>query len=199
MRLKLALLLVGLSLASAWPSVARAQIVVGNVSLLLSQQAREELGMDATQTERTMSLIDEHKEKMREAVQDHGDLPAARRQEALLERARAVNEHSKEVLATILKPEQMARYEQLELWTRGVTALIDPKVQDALKLDADQREKLRPIAFDSLKRRAQALSGRSPAANVREIEDAEMDKAMSVMTDEQRSKWKAMRGARPTF
>ncbi|VTR96691.1 serine threonine protein kinase : Serine/threonine protein kinase OS=Singulisphaera acidiphila (strain ATCC BAA-1392 / DSM 18658 / VKM B-2454 / MOB10) GN=Sinac_1051 PE=4 SV=1: Pkinase [Gemmata massiliana] len=53
-----------------------------------------------------------------------------------------------QALVPILMPEQMKRYKQIELQKEGLHAFLRSHIQDALKLNAEQRETLKVVADD---------------------------------------------------
>lgn len=191
--------LVAVATVAAWTAEAQGAFLGGNVGLLIVKEARDELGMDATQTERAMALIDEHNQATRKALEGVEDLPAADRQHAALERWRAVNQKSKAILSTILRPEQMRRYEQIELWESGALALTDPQVQETLNITGAQKTQLQECAAEYAKMEDSFIGQKTPREKRREIEDAEMEKAMSILTEAQRKKWDVLRGKPPKF
>ena len=190
-----------LLIAMAWVSDVHAQFAGGNVGLLLSDKARSQLGLDEEQTKRVLSLTDEFKDRMKASLPEIRKRPAEDRPEAFLKAVRERNQESKKSLREILTAEQMKRYEQYELWASGVAALLDPKVQDALELTEEQKARIRETGLDWAKNHVKLMNKLSSEnkrrADLNAIEDAEMDKATAIMTDEQKARWNRMRGKRP--
>jgi hypothetical protein len=128
-----------------------------------------------------------------------------RRKDAEAE-ARISAEHAAS-LARILSREQFARYEQIRLQYLREEALLEPAVQEAIKLDAGRAEKLASIFFGYLEGydRSLAESQKLPRreqfrlASQRLLEnmarrDAALKQMREVLTDEQRAAFEALKG-----
>jgi hypothetical protein len=98
----------------------------------------------------------------------------------------------------------MKRYRQLTLQRLGPAALAESSVQEELKLTQDQRTKVDGIARDQA---AQLREARESAAGDRaamrtktaEIRKKTGEKLEALLTEEQKTQWKAMLGAPFTF
>jgi hypothetical protein len=128
------------------------------------------------------------------------DLSREERQRQLAERREAQQKQ----LAAVLNADQLKRYRQLELQRQGMLALSETAVQDELKLTADQTSKVE----GALQEQRQALrDARQDAAGDRqamraktaEIRKKAEEKLGALLTDEQKTQWKAMLGAPFTF
>jgi hypothetical protein len=157
-----------------------------------------------------LKLSDEQKTKLTEMLgQQRGgrrgggqfqDLSREERQRQLAERREAQQKQ----LAAILNADQLKRYRQLELQQQGMSALRQTAVQDELKLTADQKSKVEA----ALQEQAQAMrDARQDAAGDRaairaktaEIRKKSEEKLGAILTEEQKTQWKAMLGAPFTF
>ncbi len=110
-------------------------------------------------------------------------------------------EESKKPLAEILKPEQVKRFSQIELQTRGLDAMIaDPTIGSSLKLSDDQKEKIKTIQQDSftqMREIFQNSQGDREAAmkKMTELRKETMEKGLAVLSDEQKKAWNEAIGA----
>jgi hypothetical protein len=109
-------------------------------------------------------------------------------------------------LESVLKPEQVKRLKEISLQQRGARALADPKIQTALKITDDQKEKIKTIQEDARKEIA-ALNprgnggaggggrGNRGGGEARQKLNAEtMKKLVEVLSPDQRKTWTAMVG-----
>ncbi len=85
------------------------------------------------------------------------------------------------------------------LCASGVLALPEPKVRDALTLNESDQSKLREFADEYLKARDHVLGERQDLKKLQAFDNAEMDKARSVLSNAQSTKWNAIRGERPAY
>jgi serine/threonine protein kinase len=101
------------------------------------------------------------------------------------------------VLAEILKPEQGRRLWQIALQQRGPEGFGDPEVARALQLTPEQKERLRAVHEEAHRAvRAAYLSGMRPDGwkKAEEVWRGERERALQVLTDEQRSRWQDLAG-----
>ncbi|HLV79789.1 MAG TPA: hypothetical protein VKT32_05880 [Chthonomonadaceae bacterium] len=127
----------------------------------------------------------------------------------------------------VLKPSQARRLRELDLQWRGPLALADPKVAEAVKLSADQRDKVAATLQDYqaavMNIRRQIVAGVRPTGNAPQAPPTppsaeemqaraakarkEMDlarqeaagKALAVLSAEQQKRWQQMLGKPFTF
>jgi serine/threonine protein kinase len=99
-------------------------------------------------------------------------------------------------VADLLRPEQGKRLQQIVWQLRGVHALGDREVADALQLGADQRERIRTLQDDAQKEMWNPRRGPpgAPGRNSDEFWKGVGDRVLAVLTDDQRARWKEMTG-----
>jgi hypothetical protein len=113
-------------------------------------------------------------------------------------------------LSGVLSDKQFKRFKQIELQQRGSAALSDAKIQEALKLTAEQKENIKTIAEDSRKEMREAFGGGGGGGGKGGFEKIEnmrkeaMEKLTGVLTADQKTAWREMVGEpfkmeRPTF
>ena len=115
------------------------------------------------------------------------------------------SEAEREALAEILTPEQMERLEQIDLQAQGAAALRKPDVIRALGLSLEQRDKLNAVFKQANKQREADV----PPSGIKrllpsgvmpdQIEQELVEKALKVLTPEQRQKFEKMKGKQMDF
>jgi hypothetical protein len=174
----------------------------GGLMLLTNKSVQQELKADATQAEKLNSFAQGIMEKQREQFQKLQDLSQEERRAKMQEMGQAIGAEVRKGLTDLLKPEQVKRFEQIQLQQMGVLgALVMPRVQEALNPTEDQRSKLRTIqeeqreAMNEL-RQSGGGGGDFAAAmqKMNELRKKGNDKAMAVLTDSQKSSWKELTG-----
>jgi hypothetical protein len=102
-------------------------------------------------------------------------------------------------LEGVLKPEQMKRLKQIELQMHGAGAFHDAKVQTALKITDEQKEKIKSIQEDAGKEIRELFTGggrdfRANGEKMQKINKETMKKTMGVLSPEQKKAWRDMVG-----
>lgn len=115
----------------------------GGAAAMLSfnRQLQEELKMDKEQ-------IDKLTEVMAKVREDLGDVFAKLRDASTEERAELVKkmvETNQKAVSSVLKPEQMKRLQQIDNQQAGLGMYSKEDVQKALKLSAEQKDKIQAI------------------------------------------------------
>jgi Spy/CpxP family protein refolding chaperone len=157
-----------------------------------------------------LKLTDEQKTKITEMLGQpgggrrgqggqFGNLSREEREKQLAERR--ANEEKQ--LQAILNTDQLNRYHQLQLQRQGLLALRETPIQESLKLTEDQRSKVDAIfkeqADETQKafgdagggRRGRGGAARAQLAEIRKKTEAKLE---AVLTDDQKTQWKAMLG-----
>ena len=164
--------------------------------LLSNKSVQKELKVTDEQAEKLNTFAREMMEKQREEFQANRDLSQEERRERGL-RTRATE--LVKGMGGILKPEQVKRFEEIQLQQSGVGAFSSPRVQEGLKLTDDQKTKLREINEESSQAMRDAFqdsqSDREGAMKkFAELRKQATEKAVGVLTDEQKKTWKEMTG-----
>ena len=157
---------------------------VAPILLLSRPEVQAELHMKPDQVaDATRVIADAHSK----ALQLKG-----RKDQAVLELRRAVDEEQRIWLETKLAEDQVGRLSEIDLQWEGVAAIISrPAVSDSLSLSPDQRATLLR-AFDDLKKHQSRSDGweRDPAAADRHF----TQQVFSTLSDGQRKRWEKMLG-----
>ena len=172
----------------------------GGGMLLSNKSVQEELKLDSEQTEKATKWAEEQRAKFTEAREKFKDLSDDERRTKMQEMMKASTEESRKTITTLLKPEQLKRFDEISLQQRGIQAFTDAKVQEQLKITDEQKSKLAEIAKEiGDKRREVMQDNQGDFAAIREkmapITKEAHEKAASLMTAEQKSAWKDLVGA----
>jgi Spy/CpxP family protein refolding chaperone len=170
----------------------------GGAMLLTNKSVQEELKVDSAQVEKLNALASETRTKMQEKMQglSQEDRMGEKGQAA----RREVNDEMRKSLANILKADQVKRFDQVELQVRGPQAFADAKVQEKLKLTADQKQKIQAINEGATAQRRELFQGfqndrEGTLKKMTELNKETMTKAAAVLTDDQKATWKEMVGS----
>jgi hypothetical protein len=163
----------------------------GQIFLLKHSAMLDDLEVSDEQRVRLADLTKRLDEQRPNSFREFHKMPSEERRKRFLEEART-NEAD---LAAILTPDQLRRLRQVELQRQGPMAFREADVAKALKLTADQRERIRAIEATAFFGRGDRPGHGPPPRGVREqaIKSA-MEKVHAVLTDEQAKKWKEMIG-----
>jgi len=169
----------------------------GGAALLSNKSVQKELKATDEQAEKLNAFARETMEKQRGEFQKFADLSQEERREKMREtaRTRAVELH--QGMSKILKPEQVKRFEEIQLQQSGVAAFMMPRVEERLKLADDQKSKLREISEEAMRGAFQG-GGQGDPEEARkkraETRKQSTEKALAVLTADQKKTWKEMTG-----
>jgi hypothetical protein len=101
----------------------------------------------------------------------------------------------------LLKPEQVKRLKEIDLQQAGVAAFTRVEVEKALKLNDEQKGKVKAIAEESSTKMRELRGGtgggrpqRTDQEKVTALRKEMMNKGLEVLNDEQKGTWKTMVG-----
>jgi Spy/CpxP family protein refolding chaperone len=171
----------------------------GGAALLSNKSVHTELKVTDEQAEKLNTLARETREKQREEFQNLGDLSQEERREKMRELASTRDAELNKAMGEILKPEQVKRFRQIQLQQSGIAAFASPRVQEGLKLTDDQKSKLSEISQESGQAMREAFqeaqTDREGAMKkIGELRRQATEKALGILTDEQKTTWKEMTG-----
>jgi Spy/CpxP family protein refolding chaperone len=169
----------------------------GALALLTNASVQTELKLTDDQKAKFKEFQDKQEAKMREARADGGV-----DRERMTEMFRESAEQAEKLVKDTLKKDQFQRYSEIKLQRAGVGALSEKDVQTSLKLNDDQKEKIKGIseelAADMRELRQGAAGGGGNFAEMRTKSEAlgkeAMEKAQKVLTADQKTKFKEMLG-----
>lgn len=172
----------------------------GGAMLLANSGVQAELKMTDEQKEKAKKFAEEMFAKAGEQRRSIGDPQSEEGRKKLQELRKKMAEESDKAIKEILKPEQLKRLNQISLQQRGVGGFADEKVQAALKLNDEQKGKLKDLADQTRKEEGEifqqgAQGNREEAAKKRaELRKSSMEKALGILNDEQKKAWKELTG-----
>lgn len=166
----------------------------GGSLLLLAQKAvQEDLKLGEDQVKEVTDLS----AKQREAFTGLQDLS----QEERAQKMQEIAKKNQEAVNKLLKPDQQKRLKQLTLQQGGVMALLNnEEAAKEINLTDDQKEKLTALRRDSAgqfgggKGKGQGGDRQEAAKKAAEARKANNDKAMEILTADQKAKWKDLTG-----
>jgi hypothetical protein len=168
-----------------------------NLFLLDNPAVQDDLKLSREQREQLRDLLPWLNERREESFGDFHKLTAEERSRRFVEQAKA----NTDAVADVLTDRQVERLGQIELQWRGPMALLDADVASRLKLTFDQRTRIRAVAFDAFRPAPWFGGPKGPRSGPekRRLPDpaevrAAMDKALAVLTADQKAQWRQMTG-----
>lgn len=175
----------------------------GGLQMLRLPEVQKELKLTPEQ----IGMIDAKQQEVRDAVQalypgGFGQMTPEERQQ----RTAKTQELQDKAVADILA----LRFRQLELQRLGPVAITRKSVADGLKLTADQQKQVADLQTQANADRRAAMQGvdfqnmsdedrQKMMTRMRDAQKAEGDKVLALLTDAQKTQWKAMQGTPFTF
>ena len=157
---------------------AATYLVIPGFYMLASEDVQKELELVEDQMNKLRKIAAEYQEQMRTAWAGVGELPAEQRaakwkeiQEKTQEMAEAARGKAQEVLLA----HQLDRLKKLTVRSRAQYSLHDPRLQQEIGLDENQRKQLAELRTELLRR-------------MKELNDEMLDKVVGVLTPEQSKK-----------
>lgn len=123
------------------------------------------------------------------------------------EKMKVQSEDANKEIEKALKPEQLARLEQISIQRQGLLALNNPSVAKKLKLTEEQLEKIAAVRSEGTKKRQQLIqdlrSGNLDrtqlAGKIMEIQQQTEKAVMEALTMEQQTRFEQMQGEKFDF
>ena len=171
----------------------------GPAALLTNKGVQKELKLDDAQVQKVEAIAQDARDKMTGLRDKLQDVAKEDRREKMTQYMSEINADVKKSLAGVLKPDQLKRYEQIDLQNRRADAFADPEVQRKLNLTAEQKDKIRGIQEESrgqMREIFQSFQNDREGAmkRMQELRKETFDKAANVLTSEQKATWKEMAG-----
>jgi Spy/CpxP family protein refolding chaperone len=170
----------------------------GAIALLTNASVQTELKLTDDQKAKFKEFQDKQEAKMREMRADGGF-----DREKMQEMFREAAEQGEKLVKDTLKKDQFQRYSEIKLQRAGVGALSEKDVQTSLKLNDDQKEKIKGITDEYNADRRELMQGAAGGgggnfAELRTKGEAlskeALEKAQKVLTADQKTKFKEMLG-----
>lgn len=183
-----------------------------NIFMLRGEAVQKELGVTDEQKKTLSELAAQLQAEAMEIISGLQDLSPEEQKEHMPELMKMVGEKGKDIqekVDKVLDQKQLARMRELSLQSRGAAALEDDEVSAALKISDDQKTKLVAVREEGSKKMeeaTQALRGGGGGGDAGDIRQKMMDmrkelgdKALAVLSPEQREQFEKMKGAKFTF
>jgi len=173
----------------------------GNLATLLANPGvQKELKLDDQQAEKAKTLAEKTREKMQEVRESLQGLDQEERRTKRQEISREMNASTLKALGEFLKPEQIARLQQISYQVRGAQALSDPDVQKKLNLTDSQKGEIQALVQESQSEARTIFQDNqddreAAMKKIRELNKQTLSKAQAKLNDEQQKTWKELLGA----
>ncbi len=173
----------------------------GNIGLLTNKGVQEELKITDEQKEKVIEKSKGMGAKFQETFAKLKDVPKEDRPEKMQKAFKDIQESVNKELAEILKPEQMKRLRQIERQQNVANALMnDEDVKKQLKITEEQSAKIKSISEETNKevgdlfKQFNKENPRETQEKIASLRKEGGSKAVAVLDDEQKSKWKELVG-----
>ncbi len=182
-----------------------------NIMLLNSEAVQKELALKTEQTKQISDLASQMQSDAMEIFSGLQDLTPEERTKELPNLMKMMTEKGKDLqkkVDNILDAKQQARIRELSLQRRGVQALDDDEVVTSLKLSDEQKKTLGDLR-DEVGKASQAMiqgvlgGGGGDQGEIRQklraMQKEFGEKALAVLTTEQREQFEKMKGTKFEF
>jgi hypothetical protein len=192
----------------------------GGVGFLIRSEAvQKELTMDKDQVDKATEAAKKVQDKHADEFTKLRDLPREEQTPKRQELTKTVNEETLKAVSEVLKPEQVTRLKQIELQRAGFAAFSRAEVQTALKLNDEQKEKVKTISDEANKQMRELFGqggqggrpqrgqggaggaggrgrgqGGPNADKIATLRKETNEKLVAVLTDDQKATWKELTG-----
>ncbi|MEX0677897.1 MAG: hypothetical protein WD063_12525 [Pirellulales bacterium] len=201
---------VAASAQAQFPRGMRFPASLQDVFMLRNEAVRKELNVNDEQQAVLASLAAKLQQDAFEIISGLQDLTPEEQKEAMADVMKMVAEKGKEVkqqVDGILDKTQIERFKELSLQSRGAQALEDDEMVAALEITDEQKKQLAGIREDGMQAVQEAFQklrgGGSDQGDIRkkimEMRNRLSDKALTVLTPEQREQFEKMKGAKFDF
>lgn len=166
------------------------------------EQVQKELKITDEQKPKLTEAVTAYRTKLREEMSGARDLSREERQKKMTEVREKLSRQVDKELKTILSKEQFKRLSQIAVQQRGVRALTEKDMIQALKLSEDQvgkmnealvaqREEMRKL-FEDMRGNPDARSKMREAMD--KLRKKTETQVMAALTDQQKKKYESMKG-----
>jgi hypothetical protein len=176
----------------------------GPSQLLLRPEVQKELKMTDDQIKRAEAVSMEIRGGLDEKFAEVAELDGRERDRKKMELGNEIKRRARAYVRTILSPEQHKRLDEIAVRAAGILALKDEQVETALNLTKEQKADIQKFMQDAITE-MQVLFKSTPEEHeeaqkiVARYRKAAYDKALTLLTPDQRKKWDELRGEPFTF
>jgi Spy/CpxP family protein refolding chaperone len=171
----------------------------GGGMLLSNKGVQQELKVTDEQAKKLDAFAQELRDKNRERFAGLRDLSDDERRTKMQDLNKTMTAEIKKGLVDILKPEQAKRFDQIQLQQMGYNAFNMPNVQEGLKLTTEQKTKFTDLGTATGQEMGEIMRGaaddrEAAMKKATELRRSATEKAMALLTDDQKKSWKEMTG-----
>lgn len=168
----------------------------GGPALYANKSVQKELKFTDEQAKKAGEIVADLREKYQDKLQE-----ARQSQDfqAMQKINRDMTDEAKKMMADVLKPDQIKRFDQISLQQRGLQAFTDPELLKKIDLNDDQKAKIRDIGQEVQAQRQEIMQGfqddrEGTMKKMNTLRKESIDKALAVLTDSQKKTYKEMSG-----
>jgi Spy/CpxP family protein refolding chaperone len=177
------------------------------LGILRQEKFKKEFNLTAEQTSKLAEAEKDLQTNFRNKLSDAKPTSREEAQRVLKEISGQLQAELLAQIKEILQPEQMKRLKEIRLQVIGVSVLLDPEVAGALDLTDEQKSQIRDVIADGRKAVKELTGGDQQLSpeerqknaienqdKIKEVVKTHDEKAMEVLTAEQRERLKKMSG-----
>jgi hypothetical protein len=176
----------------------RPGFLAGRTILTLSifDEVQAELKTSKDQNAKLDALLDKLGPEVQDAIQASGGDFAE-----IFKAVEKINAKYDDECAKVLTADQNARVEQLFIQFNGAGAIVNPSISKDLAITDDQKTKIKAIQDDQRKKMMEQFQSGGPpdADTMKKLQDDQNAQLLKVLSDDQRTKFKTMEGAKFEF
>jgi cysteinyl-tRNA synthetase len=167
---------------------------------LQHSDVQTELKLSSQQIQKINQIMRDVREKHKEDFDRLRQLGSEERRRQQADLTKIVSQETMKALRQVLDPGQARRVEQIHLQRQGLGAFADPKVETALGLTADQKNKLKVIGEDVAKEVRMLFRGRAQSnfqealRKIDKVRSTAVEKGVALLSDEQKKVWQELLG-----
>lgn len=169
----------------------------GGPALYANKSVQKELKFTDEQAKKAGEIVADLREKYQDKLQE-----ARQSQDfqAMQKINRDMTDEAKKMMADVLKPDQIKRFDQISLQQRGLQAFTDPELLKKIDLNDDQKAKIRDIGQEVQAQRQEIMQGfqddrEGTMKKMAELRKETLGKIVAKLNDEQQKTWKELIGA----
>jgi hypothetical protein len=193
-------IVITLGLAALLASPALAQRGGGGRGMTLGQilnnaSVQKELKFEKDESDKVKAAVKKVDEDNKDDVAKLQDRNTSREDKADI--TKKLNDAYDKAVADILTADQKKRLQQIQLQQAGLQAFANPDVVKTLSLTDDAKTKLKDLSDDLAKQMQDLRGGGGGRGNFQKMQELRkdfMDKALNVLTDDQKKAWKDLTG-----
>jgi len=173
----------------------------GGISTLIGNESvQKELKLDDKQVEKAKEIGQKNREKFTAAREETKDLDREERRTKMTALGKELNESTLKAVGEFLKPEQIARLQQVSYQAMGAMAFNDPEVAKKLNLTDTQKTEIQTIVTDSAAAAREIFQSNQDdrEGNMKkfaELRKETLAKVTAKLNDEQQKSWKELIGS----